>query len=127
MLYPTHRKLPTIIRLITLLLTPGLAFAEVSDKVPSMMTIWTLGVSAAVLCLITARFRAWLTPIVGLLPLLWFVSLLMEIHSADVAPHLYAEQGLSYYVQSYIALALLSISIWSGIFMNIRRKKHKKA
>jgi hypothetical protein len=63
-----------------------LAFAEVSDKEPTLGLIWAVGAFSAFLCFVVARLQRWLAPVVGALPLLWFVSLLMEIHASDVAP-----------------------------------------
>lgn len=100
-----------------LLLAPSLAFAEVSDKEPTIGLIWAVGAFSALLCFMVARLRRWLAPIVGALPLLWFVSLLMEIHASDVAPYLYAEQGLGYYVQSYLSLGLLIGGMGAGCWV----------
>jgi hypothetical protein len=57
------------------------------------------------------------------LPTLWFASLFTEIHSADVGPHLFAEQGWPYYVQVYVSFALFVSSIVLGLLMNRRRSK----
>lgn len=86
MLHSTHRAPSTIITFFMLLLAPGLAFAEVSDKEPTLGLIWAVGAFSALLCFMGARLQRWLAPVVGALPLLWFVSLLMEIHASDVAP-----------------------------------------
>lgn len=123
MLHTTDRALsPSKIALSLLLLVPATAFAEVSDKEPSLIFVWALGAGAAAICFIGARFRKWLAPLLAVLPLLWFASFLAEIHSADVGPYLYAEQGLSYYVQSYLSLALFVSGLVLGLLKNGRRR-----
>ena len=108
-----------------LLLFPTAALAEVSDKEPTLLFVWTIGAVAAVICFFGTYFRKWLAPILATLPLLWFASFLMEIHSKDVGPYLYAEQGLSYYVQSYLSLTLFISGIALGLLMNKRRKNRQ--
>lgn len=105
-----------------LLLVPTAAFAEVSDKEPSLLFVWALGAGAAAICLVGISFYRWLTPVLAVLPLLWFASFLTEIQSADVGPRLYAEQGLSYYVQSYMSLFLFISGVASGLVVNKRRR-----
>lgn len=122
MLYSSDRALPQKIALSLLLLVPTAALAEVSDKVPSLLFVWALGSIAAVICFVGAYFHRWLAPVLAVLPLLWFASLLTEIHSADVGPYLHAEQGLSYYVQSYLSLVLFISGVILGLVMNKRRR-----
>lgn len=94
---------------IALLLTcPCIAYAEVSDKEPSFLCIWMTGLGAALLCMLTGRLRRWLVPVAAAFPALWFLSLFLEIHSADVGPALYAEQGGMYYLHAYLALGVMA-------------------
>jgi hypothetical protein len=115
--YSPDRALSKKIAVAFLLLFPAVAFAEVSDKEPSLIFVWSISLIAAVICFFGAYFRKWLTPILAALPLLWFVSFFIEIHSEDIRLHLYAEQGLSYYVQSYLAFAILIFGILLGLFI----------
>ncbi|HWV14157.1 MAG TPA: hypothetical protein VN030_01915, partial [Cellvibrio sp.] len=96
---------------------PTTVFAEVSDKEPSLFFVWAVGVVAAVICFVSACFRKWLALALAVLPLLWFISFFMDIHSADVGPFLYAEQGLSYYIQSCLSLILFISGTVLGLFM----------
>lgn len=107
---------------VCLLLFPSAAFAEVSDKEPSLSFVWTVGAVAAVICFFGAYFRKWLAPILAAVPLLWFVGFFLEIHSEDIGPYLYAEQGLSYYIQSYLSLAVFIFGIVFGLLLNKRRE-----
>jgi hypothetical protein len=54
--------------------------------------------------MLAGRLRRWLVPVAAALPALWFFSLFLEIHAADVGPVLYAEQGSLYYLNAYLAL-----------------------
>jgi len=123
MLYPLDRALSLKVGVGLLLFIPGAVFAEVSDKEPSLLSVWAMGAVAAIICFVGTYFYKWLAPLLAVLPLLWFASLLVEIHSADVGPYLYAEQGLSYYVQSYLSLTLFISGIILGLVMNKRRRK----
>lgn len=122
MLYFSDRTLSRKIAIGLLLFFPIAVFAEVSDKEPSLLFVWTIGAVAAIICFFGTYFRKWLAPILAAPPLLWFASFLMEIHSEDVGPYLYTEQGLSYYVQSYLSLTLFISGIVLGLFMNKRRR-----
>jgi hypothetical protein len=102
------------------LLLPAAAFAEVSDKEPSLIFVWSTGFIAAAICLFGIYFRKWLAPILAAPPLFWFISFFIEIHSEDIRPYLYAEQGLSYYIQSYLAFAILISGILLGLFIKKR-------
>lgn len=52
---------------------------------------------------------------------LWFISLFMEIHSADVGPYLHLEQGTVYYVQAYAAFAVVLFGLIVGVIWHRRR------
>lgn len=122
MLHPFSRALSPKIAVGLLLFIPPAVFAEVSDKEPSLLSVWAIGSVAAIICFVGTYFFKWLAPVLAALPFLWFASLLVEIHSADVGPYLYAEQGLSYYVQSYLSLTLFISGIVLGLVMNNRRR-----
>ncbi|MDR3300854.1 MAG: hypothetical protein LBU43_12890 [Candidatus Accumulibacter sp.] len=96
--------------------------AEVSDKEPSLLFIWGLGATAAVICFIGACFQKWLVPVFAAFPLFWFVSFYVEIHSTDIGSYLYTEQGIYYYVQSYLSFTLFLSGIFLGLILNRQRK-----
>lgn len=102
MLRPSHRAILAQLAL-AMLLHPGIALAEVSDKEPAAGLFWTVGIGAAILCLLGTRIRPWLGTTFFILAVLWFVSVFLEIHSSDVGPHLLKEQGAAYYWQAYAA------------------------
>lgn len=115
MIHSTYRRVlkPAGVMMI---LMPISVFAEVSDKEPAAELFWIVGASAAALCLVSARYKSWLGMIMFLPVALWFSSLFAELHSADVCPHLRAEQGRTYYLQAYGAFGLVLIGLLFGLF-----------
>ena len=119
MLYPPDRAVlkPGI---FAFALLPGTAFAEVSDKEAATHLLWAVGLTAGVLCLFCARFKPWLGVLVFAPAALWFTSLFLEIHSADVGPYLRLEQGAAYYAQAYAAFAIVLFGLIVGIIWHRR-------
>lgn len=95
-------------------IAPTAALAEVSDKIPSLPQIWGIAGVAALALLLAMRFKprmSWLIlPLLGL----WFTTLLLEVHSADVGPAIVSEQGIGYVVQVYLAAGLAVVAGWIG-------------
>ena len=98
----------------TAAVAPAAALAEVSDKIPSLPQIWGIAGIAALTLLLAMRFSprvSWLIlPLLGL----WFATLLLEVHSADVGPAIVSEQGVGYVVQVYLAGGLAVVAGWIG-------------
>lgn len=99
---------------------PGFALAEVSDKEPSVHLFWTVGLIAGLLCLYSARLKPWLGALVFVPAALWFISLFLEIHTADVGPHLLHEQGMAYYAQAYASFAAVLCGLILGFIWHRR-------
>ncbi len=109
MLRPALRSLSAALSsAAALLLVSGPAYAEVSDKVPSIHELWLAGLAAGVVCAAAGWFRHRLLWVLLPLAALFFVSLLLEIHAPDVGAALYREQG------GCLLCAGLS-GIWSGL------------
>lgn len=129
MLHTAHRPLPAPMKarsttaLLALALAPGLAMAEVSDKTPALWHIWAVALGASAVCMAGMAWRRWLGAALAVVPALWFAGLLLEIHSTDVGPYLYAEQGWSYYLQAYLALAVFLASLVLGLRLGERRRR----
>lgn len=96
------------------LLYPGILLAEVSAKELTVDSFWIVGIAAAVLYFVCARFKPRLGVVAFIPAALWFVSLFLEIHSPDVGPHLRLEQGSGHYTHAYIALALAACGLAAG-------------
>ena len=107
---------------LVLLAVPTAAIAEVSDKEPTLLWLWGLGATAAIICCIGACFCRWLIPVLAAYPFLWFVSFFIEIHAPDIGHALYLEQGILYYVQAYLSFILFLSGIILGLALNHRRR-----
>lgn len=125
MLYTPYRSLFKKV-IIALLFLPILAYAEVSDKEPSVLYIWSIGAISAAVCFFGAYYRRWLLAVLVPAPALWFVSLFIEIHSTDVGLALYQEQGIVYYLQAYLSLLLFTFGSGIGWLINGKRKNFQK-
>lgn len=120
MLYPINRAILRPV-LFLLMLFPSTVLAEVSDKEPAAQLFWTVGLAAALLCLVAARIKPWLGFLFFVPAAVWFASLYMEMHSADVGPHLRLEQGAVYYWQAYAAFAVVACGLALGWLWHRRR------
>lgn len=128
MLYPINRFLRKSLSVVILLATicfPGIACAEVSDKTPSLQYIWIVAISSGLVCLAAAYIKRWLLFFVAVFPLVWFVSLFLEIHSPDVGPALLAEAGYSYFVQAYLAIFVVCVLGTVGWLLHKKRTTNK--
>ena len=105
------------------LLNPVVAFAEVSDKEPSLFSIWAIGIIAALICFVTTYFFKWYGTIVAVFPLFWFTLHFIELHFSDIGKALYLEQGAGYFIQSYLAAFLVLIGVIAGVFFSRNLKK----
>lgn len=97
---------------------PIAAFAEVSDKEPSICLFWRVSLVTAMLCLVGARIRPWVGVIILAPVLLWFVGSFLDMHSWDVEPYLLAEQGIAYFLHAYAALGLILCALLIGYLWN---------
>ncbi|TVT47312.1 MAG: hypothetical protein FHP94_14575 [Denitromonas halophila] len=70
---------------------------------------WGVAIAASILVLILAHWR-YLALAFAVLPTLWFVSLLLEIHAPDLAGPIAHEQGRAYYLQAYAAIAMFVVA-----------------
>jgi hypothetical protein len=121
MLHSSDRTLLIKVVFSLLVFIPTAALAEVSDKEPSILHVWIVGVAASVVCFVGSYHRQWLVPVLAALPSLWFASLLIEFHSADIGPYLYAEQGIPYFIQTYLSLTTFVSGVVLGLLKNKRR------
>ena len=113
MLHPAYRAV--LMRLsFALFLFPGSALAEVSDKEPSIDQFWAVGIMAALLCLFGTRIKPRLGIVFFAPVALWFMSLFLELHSADVGPSLLREQGTIYYWPAYVAFGAVLCGLVIG-------------
>ena len=100
---------------------PDAVPAEVGDKVSGLSEIWSVAVVAALLGFGAARANRWAGVAVLLPVTLWFVSLFLEIHAADLAGPLYRERGAGFFWQAYAAFALVLAGIGLGARLRLRK------
>ena len=126
-LQPNKKEIARRIAAVTCLLMPCLCMAEVSDKVVLVSEIWGIGVGAAVAGFFGAYFRPWTLIFLATAPAYWFITFLFEIHFSDIALALRAEQGISYYAQTYAAIGLWILALSAGRILNKRRSAALRA
>lgn len=109
------------VALVACLLIPGWCAAEVSDKVASLPEIWAIGLGAAVTGFVGAYFRPWALIVLATVPAYWLMTFLVEIHFSDIAPALRMEQGISYSLQTYVAMGVWLLGMAAGGVLSKRR------
>ena len=98
------------------------AFAEVSDKVPTLPLIWGVAIASGLICLMATYFRRWLLILV-VFPAVWFLGLFLEIHSPDVGPAILVEAGRGYIIHAYLAaLSVIALGVLGWI---LNAQKHR--
>ncbi|OFZ70683.1 MAG: hypothetical protein A2Z01_01210 [Betaproteobacteria bacterium RBG_16_58_11] len=110
-----------LIVLVTTFYLPS-AYAEVTDKVPTLSLIWGVAIASGAVCFIATYFRRWLL-ILAAFPAVWFLTLFLEIHSSDVGPAVLIEAGRGYLVQAYLAaLSVAALGIL-GWILNAQKRR----
>jgi len=72
--------------------------------------------AAALLYLVTARFRPCFAPAA-----MWFTSLFLEIRSRDVGPDLRLKQGNDYHLHAYAAFGIAVAGLVIGYLWHRRK------
>ena len=122
MLHSTDRALSKALIVFVATFYLPCAYAEVIDKVPTLSFIWAVAIASGVVCLVATYFRRWLL-ILAAFPAIWFLSLLLEIHSPDVGPALLVEAGRGYIVQVYLAaLSVIALGVL-GWILNAQKRR----
>lgn len=89
--------------------------AEISDKEPSLLTVWLVAALFSVASFAICRFRRWTAliaiPLIGV----WAIGLFSELRSPDVGPAIIQELGRSYVIQSYIAALIPLLFVLFGV------------
>jgi len=120
---PSLHRLAAHVAGLALSLTPALAVAEVSDKMPTPTHVWIITLVASGVCGALTAWRPWLGASVAAGPAFWMTGLLMEMHSPDIAPHLLAGQSWSYYLKAYVAVGVFVVSLALGLHQGQRWRK----
>ena len=98
------------------------AYAEVMDKEPSLIVNYVWGITGAILCFVTARYKPWLLLLIAPLPLFYFVALISEINDPFVGKAILNEAGSIYIISSYALAAFIIASIIIGLWARKNEK-----
>jgi hypothetical protein len=104
---------------------PAPAFAEVSDKMPSITRIWVQGAIVGGIGFLLARYRIWAGLIFGLVTLFFCSSTYGLITDPYVGPAIIAEQGKSYLFSVYGSIIMMSVPLIVGLYIRFRRPTKK--
>lgn len=96
---------------------PLCAHAEVLDKLPQIQDMWLYAALGFLFAGVALRIHWALFVLALVYPALWFVSLLMEVHSFDLGPAIVAEAGQSYSINAHAAaivwlLGVVGLVVW---------------
>ena len=128
MFYSFNRSLlKLLVPLFAVMAFSNNAYAEVSDKVPSLSYIWGAAILLGAICFIATFIKRWLAIPISILPALWFISLFMEIYSPDVGPSIIAELGYEYVIHAYATIGAVLIFIGMGWLLNKKRSRLKRS
>ena len=99
---------------------PSVARAEVSDKIPSIPSLWLGPLAYGGLALLLTRFRWWLCfALIPLTLILAGASFSELIRDPDIGPAILREQGVPYVASVYGSVALLiamqAVAVWVGL------------
>ncbi|MDP3271104.1 MULTISPECIES: hypothetical protein [Limnobacter] len=99
---------------------PLCAHAEVLDKLPQIQDMWLYAALGFLFAGVALRIHWALFVLALVYPALWFVSLLMEVHSFDLGPAIVVEAGQSYSMNAYAAaiiwlLGVVGLFVWKKI------------
>ena len=115
-------NIATLAILLVLLIIPEFAFAEVSDKVPSITRLWGSGLLLGLIGYFVIRKRIWAGLVVAVISLfIAFVhySVLSDPH---VGQAVIREQGKAYAFSVYGSIFIMVIPLILGFIMS---KKYK--
>jgi len=117
-------KAPIIIALI---LVSASASAEVMDKEPALIENLSWGFIGGVLWYLAARYKPWLLVALIPMPTLHYISLISEIRSSDVGPHILIEAGPVYIYTAYGLAVFMVICIFLGLFLRRKTLQHNNS
>ena len=111
---------------ITLILIPSLAFAEVSDKMPSISKILFEGMIVGCVGFLLGRFRIWTGAIFFIFTLFFCIGTYGLISDPFVGKAIIAEQGAPYLIAVYGSIALMIIPLITSILLRYKKVKSLK-
>ena len=106
-----------------LLITPGMAKAEVSDKIASIPELWVTAALVGFLLFVVSR--VWVRVGLILLPVTAFLgyAALEPILDPYIRPAIFAEQGDIYFAAAYTTAGLMVTAHILGLWLGLRRRR----
>lgn len=104
-----------------LFLFPVTAYAEVSDKVPSILRLWGTGILLGVIGFLAIQYRKWAGAIVAVVAIFFCYIHHGIIVDEFVGPAVIKEQGSKYIISVYGSIGVMILPLIIGMFFN--RKK----
>jgi hypothetical protein len=104
--------------------SPSLCFAEISDKVPSVFDMWSLGLTLGIICLILSYFHKlglWVSIILTMIILYLRYNLFSDKYFIEP---IISEMGKNYILYGYLSSILI---IFLGLIGYLLGKKYKKS
>jgi hypothetical protein len=106
---------------------PGVAIAEVSDKLP---THGDFAISAIVLAAVTFALSSWRWwwSLLGVVSLVPYIAFIVEIYGAfDLGPAVSQELGVSYFATIVLSIASIAVATLAGGFRGWRKQMANNA
>lgn len=121
------RALVTAVVSVALIaVSPSAAWAEVMDKEPTLLRIWSVGLLAGALGLFAWRLHIVLGVVASLVASLLAWALHAELADPHVGPAILAEAGRSYVVQAYGVMFLCAALHVAGALSSTHARRHRE-
>ncbi len=98
---------------------------EVMDKEPSLAVIWSFFLVAAIGGFLLVRPTPFVLPVILLVVYVYSSLIISEINDPFVGPDIIREAGISYVIQSYVAIAIGLFGPMLGVFGWFHRRKKR--
>jgi hypothetical protein len=108
--------------LLTLLLLPAIARAEVMDKEPSLTVVLSVVIAGAIGAFFASRYRPWLLGVVLLIVGVFFAGQYAELLDPSVGPAIRREAGDFYVLMSWCGLFFVVAGALIGLLV---RRRHR--
>jgi len=113
--------------LLFLLILPSVAFAEVSDKMPSIPEIMIKGIVIAVVVFVAGRFKWWLGLVLLPIAVLFVVGAISLWNEAGMREALLKEQGWVYFGALGFQSFIISLATVVGAIIGFKKQAPNKA
>ena len=95
-------------------------FAEVGDKEPTLLSIWSIAIVVSVVCFLLCRWRVWLLVVALPLAISLIYSTISWLRDSHEGPAIVRELGPVYVVHAWIAAFIPLLFMAVGLFTRRR-------